>query len=145
MLHASAVALEGRALLILGAPGAGKSTLALGMIALGATLVADDRTTLEATADGVSAAPAQGLEGLIEARGVGLLRLPHLARAPVACALDLDREEVERLPPRRNLLLLGWSIPLSLRPPRVDPAAMAALLRHGPPVDPEAPVSGPRS
>jgi HPr kinase/phosphorylase len=140
IVHASAVAHEGRAMLILGAPGAGKSSLALGVIALGATLVADDRALLTAAPDGLRVAPAPGLAGLIEARRIGLLRLPHLPSARVVCAVDLDRTETERLPPRRNILLLGWPIPLTFRPGRLDPAAMSALLRHGPPLDPEAPV-----
>lgn len=140
VLHASAVAIDGRALLVLGAPGAGKSALALGMIALGADLVADDRAVLRADAEGLSVAPAPRLAGLIEARGVGLLRLPHRASARVVRALDLDRPETERLPPRRNILLLGRPVPITFRPSRLDPAAMVALLRHGPPLDPEAPV-----
>jgi HPr kinase/phosphorylase len=127
-------------MLILGAPGAGKSSLALGVIALGATLVADDRALLTAAPDGLRVAPAPGLAGLIEARQVGLLRLPHLPSARVVCAVDLDRTETERLPPRRNILLLGWRIPITFRPDRLDPAAMTALLRHGPPLDPDAPL-----
>ena len=61
VIHASTVALDGRALLILGAAGSGKSTLALGLMALGCTLVADDRTQLCVAEGRVIAAPPSTL------------------------------------------------------------------------------------
>ncbi|PIY73077.1 MAG: serine kinase, partial [Rhodobacterales bacterium CG_4_10_14_0_8_um_filter_70_9] len=82
-IHAScvawAVAGKARGLLILGASGAGKSALALELIALGAALVADDQVALRRVGEAVVAAPPPPLAGLIEARGLGLLRMPHLA------------------------------------------------------------------
>jgi HPr kinase/phosphorylase len=135
-IHASCVAAAGRGLLILGRPGAGKSTMALGLVALGAALVADDRVSLRREGDGVLASAPPRLRGLIEARGVGVLRLPHAAEAPLALALDLDATETARIPPRRSMGLLGVSIPLLLGCPAS--AALIAALRHGPPVDPEA-------
>ena len=128
ILHATTVAVEGRALLMLGPSGAGKSTLAMQMIALGATLVADDRTEITALAGGLWAAcPEPSMGGVIEARGIGLLRVPHVQRAALALALDLGRPETERLPPRREILLAGQSLPLVLRPQN-DHLASALLL-----------------
>lgn len=125
-LHASAVALEGRGLLILGASGAGKSGLALRLMALGACLVADDRVTLRLVgADLYAAAPA-ALSGLIEARGVGLIAAEAVAEAPVALAVDLDRAPAARMPQRASITLLGRRIELILGRdvPNIDIALM---------------------
>ena len=140
LLPASCVAFGGEALLIAGAPGAGKSALALDLIALGATLVADDQTVLARADERLRAAPPPRLAGLIEARGLGLLRLPHLADVPVLALLDLDTPQPDRLPVRRNTALLGVSLPRILRPVPLQPAALMALLRHGLPLDPDAPL-----
>lgn len=140
LMHASAVALDGRALLIVGASGRGKSALALDLIALGATLVADDRVALTAGDGAVLAAPPPALTGLVEARGIGLLRLPHVAPVPVALVLDLDEAEPLRLPVRRSIGLLGRPVPRILRPEPLSASALWAVLRHGLPLDPEAPL-----
>jgi len=146
-IHASCVAWEAagkaRGLLILGASGAGTSALALELLALGAALVADDQVALRRVGEAVVAAPPPPLAGLIEARGLGLLRMPHLASAPVALALDLDRAASERLPPRRTMLLLGAAVPVILRPEPLRAAAILAVLRHGALLDPDDPL--PRS
>jgi HPr kinase/phosphorylase len=107
-LHASAVAIGGRGLLITGAAGAGKTTLALELIALGATLIADDLVMLRPDGTGglVLAPPPRGA-GLVELRGFGLARLAHCAGAPLALVADLDQAETERLPPVRERVLSG--------------------------------------
>jgi HPr kinase/phosphorylase len=135
-LHASAVAAEGPegeplALLLLGPSGAGKSALALDLIARGARLVADDRVRLSRGADGaLTAAPVPPLEGLVEARGLGLLHVPHLPEARLLAACDLSALEPRRLPPRRETRLLG--APLALILAREIPApALLAFLRGG--------------
>jgi HPr kinase/phosphorylase len=142
-LHATCVAIGGRGLLILGAAGSGKSALALDLIALGADLVADDRVLLACDGDRIAARPVPRLAGLIEARGIGLLRLPYHAPAAVVLALDLDRAETMRLPVRRSMTLLGVDLPLILRHDPLRPPAILAALRHGPPLDPEAPPDAP--
>jgi len=107
-LHASAVAVGGRGLLITGAAGSGKTTLALEMIALGARLVADDRVRVRPVGGGglALAAPPNG-RGLVEIRGFGLARLDMVSGAPLALVVDLDRAEPERLPPTRTGAFLG--------------------------------------
>ena len=112
-LHATAVARDGRGVLILGASGSGKSGLALGLIARGAQLVADDRVVLERTGGGklvASAPPA--IAGMIEARGLGLLRLPAVARAEVVLAVDLDAPPETRMPHLRDFTCLGCTLRL---------------------------------
>lgn len=125
-LHATCVCADGRAVLILGASGSGKSSLALQLTALGARLVADDRTRLTRT-DGtiVAWAPAT-LAGCIEARGVGILRLPHLVSAPVVLVVDLDHSEDQRLPEPHQVTLLGVTLPCLWRAP--GPHFAAAVL-----------------
>ncbi|NDV98423.1 HPr kinase/phosphorylase [Salipiger sp. PrR002] len=112
ILHATAVAVAGRALLIQGRSGAGKSGLALEMMARGARLVADDRVVLTLEGGTLWAAPPAPLAGLIEARGLGILPADHLPRAEVAALLDLDTPETERLPQRREIMLQGRNLPL---------------------------------
>lgn len=98
-VHASAVAIGGRALLLLGAPGCGKSDLALRLIDRGATLIADDRVRLDADGDRLLASPPPALAGLLEVRGVGIVTLAWMGGVPVELALALDQLP-ERLPAR---------------------------------------------
>ncbi|TCM86939.1 HPr kinase/phosphorylase [Rhodovulum steppense] len=127
-LHASCVAIGARAVLILGRSGAGKSALALQMIALGARLVADDRTILTAVPEGLIATAPETIRGLIEARFVGLLRADPCDAAPVALAVDLDQAETERLPTRRETRFLEHPVPLLHRVDR--PYFASAILIH---------------
>ncbi|WP_353473278.1 HPr kinase/phosphatase C-terminal domain-containing protein [Salipiger sp. H15] len=112
ILHATAVAVNGRALLIRGASGAGKSGLALEMMARGAQLIADDRVVLTLEDGRLWASPPAPIAGLIEARGLGLLPVDHLPRAEVVAVLDLDTPETERLPPDREIMLQSRILPL---------------------------------
>ena len=127
LVHATAVAIAGRAVLLRGPSGSGKSDLALRLIDAGARLVADDRTELHRRgAQLVSRAPAT-IAGLIEVRGVGLLRLPALDEAPVAMIVDLvPPDRVERLPDRRTETFLGVAVPLIALAP-FEPSAPAKL------------------
>jgi HPr kinase/phosphorylase len=136
-LHASCVAINGRALLIRGASGSGKSALALELIALGAALVADDQVDLTAEDGRLIAAPPEALAGLIEARGLGLLRLPFSAVVPVGALLDLDTPPAPRLPRRETETLCGVTVERIARPFPLRPAAVFLLLRHGPRLDPD--------
>lgn len=131
-LHASCVAVGDDAILILGASGAGKSALALELMALGATLVADDRVILNVEGDVLTATCPLTLVGLIEARGVGVLNAKTLPHARVSLAVDLDQAEMDRIPPRRQVTLLGCEIPLLYRPNGIHlPSAILQWMRAG--------------
>lgn len=90
-LHqATCVAIGGRGLLIEGAPGSGKSSLALALIDRGAVLVGDDGVSLALDGGRLLASPAPNIEGLLEVRGLGLLPFPTVSDVPVALVLRLD-------------------------------------------------------
>jgi serine kinase of HPr protein (carbohydrate metabolism regulator) len=89
-IHASCVSINGRAVLIEGRSGEGKSDLALRLIDRGAALVADDQTICQrqgGTAGGggkLLASPPLNIAGKIEVRGIGIVEMPHVERVPVA-------------------------------------------------------------
>lgn len=132
ILHASCVALNGRGVVIHGASGSGKSGLALDLMALGAGLVADDRVILILRGQDIIATAPEPIAGLIEARGIGLLNAAPHGPVPVACVVDLNQIEAERMPPLRETILLGQSVPLLFK---VDtphfPASLVQYLRAG--------------
>jgi HPr kinase/phosphorylase len=118
--HASAVLVGARAVLIRGPSGSGKSRLAYDLIEAGSTgtlrfarLVADDRVHLEAANGRLLARPAEALAGLIELRGVGLLRMPHEPSAVVGFVVDLGAADAARLPApdRRQTEVDGITLP----------------------------------
>ncbi len=97
--------------MILGASGTGKSSLALHLISLGAALVSDDRTIINEQDGLVFGRAPKTIEGLIEARGVGLLRLSPAGPTPIGLVVNLDKEETKRLPDPHSLDLLGITLP----------------------------------
>jgi HPr kinase/phosphorylase len=113
LVHGTAVAIGGNAVLLRGPSGSGKSDLALRLIDAGAQLVADDQSELRRDGDAISVRSPIAIAGLIEARGVGIIRLDSLPVARLALIADLVvLEAVERLPEPRNEPILGLSIPL---------------------------------
>lgn len=123
-LHASAVVIGEAGILIRGASGTGKSSLALALIALAqarghfARLVADDRTQIDVRAGRLLASPVPPIEGLIERRGLGLTPEPHLAVAVIRLVIDCGAEP-ERMPEPEALVetISGITLPrLALLP-----------------------------
>jgi serine kinase of HPr protein (carbohydrate metabolism regulator) len=122
LVHGTCVAFGPRAALLRGAPGAGKSDLALRFIALPAEgvlrpmLVADDQVFVEARADGAFlASPPASIAGKIEVRGIGIVDVPFLAQAQLVLVCDLvEPENVPRLPAktREQTLIAGVSFPI---------------------------------
>jgi serine kinase of HPr protein (carbohydrate metabolism regulator) len=113
LLHATAVAIGGRAVLLRGPSGCGKSDLALRLIDAGARLVADDQSELWRRSELVVVRAPATIAGLLEVRGLGILRLDALAEAPVRLIADLvSPDRVERLPTSRTDMILGIAVPL---------------------------------
>jgi serine kinase of HPr protein (carbohydrate metabolism regulator) len=111
-LHVSCVALKGRAILIGGRSGSGKSDLALRLIDRGAVLVSDDYTIVRRAGDKLVASAPPNIRGKIEVRGVGILTYPTVADAIVALFVDLERD-VERLPNEgETTTIAGVEIPV---------------------------------
>ena len=101
-LHATCISHGNAGVLIRGSSGAGKSDLALRLIESGAKLVADDQVTLHVSEGGVVALSPACLPGLLEVRGVGILRMP---------SQDSRRNKVTRLPSKLQTRLAGIYIP----------------------------------
>jgi HPr kinase/phosphorylase len=102
-IHASCVARAGAAVLLTGQPGCGKSDLALRLLELGFTLVADDRVDVR---DQIASAP-EPLAGLLEIRGVGIVRLDYAAAAPLRLVARLGPGRADRLPAPATDAALG--------------------------------------
>ncbi|MFM7349189.1 MAG: HPr kinase/phosphorylase [Erythrobacter sp.] len=140
VMQAGAVAIGGRALLIEGPPGSGKSSLALALIGRGALLIGDDAVTLTVESgpgsERLIAAPPPNIAGLLEVRGVGIARLPIAPAAAVALILSLGGTAPERLPetPLPTRAIAGIAVPvLAFDPGAIAPAERAewALRMHG--------------
>ena len=113
LLHATAVAIEGSAVLLRGSPGAGKSDLALRLIDGGARLIADDQAELRRAGERILVRAPAAIAGLIEVRGLGILRVGVADEAPLALLVDLvPSSEIERIPESRAEQILGLPIPL---------------------------------
>ncbi|MCB2050747.1 MAG: HPr kinase/phosphatase C-terminal domain-containing protein [Novosphingobium sp.] len=111
-LHqASCVAINGRAVLIEGAPGTGKSSLALTLIDRGAMLVGDDGVRLTARDGLLMAAPPPNTAGMIEIRNLGIARMEPCA-APVALAIMLDSAAPRFIEHAEQTQRVGVTVPL---------------------------------
>ncbi len=109
-IHVSTVAIKGRAVLISGLSGSGKSDLALRLIDRGAVLVSDDYTIVRRVGAELVATPPPNIAGKIEVRGLGILELPSATDMPVALIVDLDAAP-ERFPePGEKRTLAGVAI-----------------------------------
>ena len=90
-IHASTVAKEGRAVLITGPSGSGKSDLALRLLDRGFTLVSDDRTILRKDVDRLLAFSPPNITGKLEIRGIGIVEMENVSDVPVALLVELTR------------------------------------------------------
>jgi serine kinase of HPr protein (carbohydrate metabolism regulator) len=129
-IHASAVLIGARAVLIQGPSGSGKSRLALALLQAAergalpfVRLVADDRAHVEAAHGRLLVRPAEALAGLIEVRGLGIRHVPHEHVAQVGFVVELGAKNAERLPAhnRATALVQGIRLPKIAVPPDTNP------------------------
>lgn len=133
-IHATAVAWgEDHGVLIIGPSGAGKSSLAWQLMQAGAALVGDDRVTVARTGAEVTVLAIEGPGwGLIEARGLGILRAEPLRAARLRLVVDLGQAETARLPERRVTMLKDVALDVAFGPVTPHfPTAIKHWVLHG--------------
>jgi serine kinase of HPr protein (carbohydrate metabolism regulator) len=111
-VHASTVATDGRAVLISGPSGSGKSDLTLRLLDRGFTLVSDDQTIVRREDDRLIASAPRNIAGKLEIRGIGIVEMDHVEDIPVALLVELT-SDIQRLPDdNRERPILGIPLPL---------------------------------
>lgn len=126
-LRGTCIALQGSGVLLRGRSGCGKSDLALRLIDAGAHLVADDYTEVVAADGRLFAASPSELRGLLEVRGIGIVRLQSAGSVPLIANIDLvSTRDVERMPACESIEVLGVSVP-SFRLAAFEPSCVAKV------------------
>lgn len=112
ILHATAVAVLGKGIILRGASGSGKSDLAIRLIERGATLIADDYVRVTVRPFGLVLDPPPAITGKIEIRGLGVAELPWTGDVTLALVADLVAPtKIERMPEPGSCTLLGIDVP----------------------------------
>lgn len=100
--HGSCIKYQDKGILILGPSGSGKSDLALRLIDDGGVLISDDYVEIEYKDGAIIANTAPNIGGMIEVRGIGLIKLDYLKSSPLHLVLDLvQMKEIDRIPEKQ--------------------------------------------
>ena len=112
-IHATCVNLKSKGILILGDSGSGKSDLALRLITeFSAKLVSDDRTDILSGKDKPIATAPKILKGLLEVRGVGIIKTETIDETVVDVVIQLTGDKIDRMPEKKYYQLEGFDVPL---------------------------------
>tara|TARA_B100000212_G_scaffold227327_1_gene172610 strand:- start:132 stop:569 length:438 start_codon:yes stop_codon:yes gene_type:complete len=111
IMHATCVDVEGAGILIVGRSGSGKSSLAVSLLALGASLVADDQCELIFQDNGFLVTKPLSLPDNIEIRGIGLVSVPILTDTSLCWIVNMDETEKERMPKPKFTEINGYKVP----------------------------------
>jgi HPr kinase/phosphorylase len=145
VIHGSCIALAELGVLLLGAPGTGKSDLVLRFLdhqgsgtsgrLRSARLVADDQVVVQRVGQELVASAPPALAGKLEIRGLGIVTVPAVAQVPLRLAVRLTpAAEIERIPEpeKAEMDILGLTLPLILVDPEKPsaPARIRAALDH---------------
>lgn len=124
-IHASAAAMGNRGVLITGPSGSGKSDLLIRLIDAGATLIGDDQIIIDKQRRGLTVRAPEALQGLVEIRGMGIVRMPSTSSVPLHLVISLHATPVPRLPEQGLATYLGVTIPSIV----LDPFSASAVAR----------------
>ena len=125
-IHATCITIDGHGVLLRGPSSSGKSDLALRLIYAGSELVADDRVNLLVKPDGLYASAPKTLYGLLEVRGLGILRLPAIPKANISLVCELvNPDRIERIPQDTHKCLLGVELPYMI----ISPFETSSLIK----------------
>ena len=111
IMHATCVDINGSGVLIVGCSGSGKSSLAINLLALGSTLVADDQCELVKKNNKIRISKPSSLPNSIEIRGVGLVSVPMVIETSLDWVVNMDEAETERMPNLRFTEIDGYRVP----------------------------------
>jgi HPr kinase/phosphorylase len=111
IMHATCVDINGSGVLIVGRSGSGKSSLAINLIALGSTLVADDQCEIVKKNKKLSVFKPTSLPSSIEIRGVGLVSVPMVVETSLDWVVNMDEAETQRMPDLQFTEIDGYRIP----------------------------------
>ena len=132
IIHASSVDINGKGVVILGKSGAGKSNLAIKLISMGAKLISDDQTHFKFKENKIIISKPETTPNFIEARGIGLIKVPFVVSSKLFCFVKITNLELNRLPNAKNKHCYGKKIKLmEFNPFYNNESALFMSIRYG--------------